>query len=245
VNIKDVIDDKFLNIYKDECDAIHGKLVFVKNGLFVVEKILDFPFDLFTEKDDRFFWKLTLHAFFDSMIMSLWTIIQDTGDPKSGTKTLTLRHLRNKARTSCEHGGYQRLDINADVKRQLKDDLESVYFEKRIRELIAAITRVRNRHIAHFDYDTQMGLVSEKERVEYGFDLRDLQKTLEIAYALFCVLTFDNYYLLEFPPYHPSLTLMGFPTDIDKLLDSVALRSGWFRELEHDFLIEERRARIE
>ena len=80
--------------------------------------------------------------------------------------------------------------------------------------------------------------------VKSGIELARIQKALEVAYELFCVLTFERQYSLEVFQYLPS-NVKDNQTDVDKLLNSVARRSYWLREFENDLLIERRQTKIE
>ncbi len=220
MRVEDVIASECLETYQKELKVIAEQLVFANNNLYIIKQIVEFPFSLFTDENDRTFWVLTSKAYFDSTVMALWTIL---GDQKSN---FLINKFCKKIQTSVVHEGYQRADIEVEVQRELLQELDKVNFEKRIKQLRIKLDNVRNHFIAHLDYDTQLGL---KTLIQYEMDYAELRQIVDIANELMLILGFEVEHLLWFWNYLPQHGTATYVTDIERLLAFVASQSNYIR----------------
>lgn len=214
VKVQDVIAPEHLKIYEKERETIWNQLIFTQNNITIINKILDFPFELFIAPGAATFWTLTSKAFFDSTILTLWTIIADSKGE------FNLHRFHNKIMNN-----WRRIDIDTKVQKRLNEDLKKVGFSKRIEKLATEINEIRSHHIAHLDYETKIGIVNQ---VKYNMPLSRLNDALNTAYELFSILCFEQGHALHLWDYTPRPQSQIYKTDIDELLDCVAQNSHWF-----------------
>lgn len=234
IGIDEVIDTEHQEIYLAEREQILRQLYTVRNNLLIIGKIVDFPHHLFGANDSPF-WTFTSKAYFDSTVLAFWTLIDDAGyrpsDEAQG-KRLTL--LGFKGRITRE---YMRKDIHPDVRKKLIDDIRDVNFSRGIDSLKGQLRDVRNKHIAHVDYATKMGIA--EQLTQYRISFEHLQSGFELCGRYFNVLSLGDHFYYEHWDYLPRPAAKNYYTDLDLLLAGVAKRSNLLRELPN----EEREAR--
>lgn len=216
---EDVIAKNYLEVYKNEREIIYEQLIKIANNLYIAEKIIDFPFELFTFKGHRDFWNLTSVALFDSTVLAIWTLAVDN-------KGFSLRRFRNKI-----NGEWKRPDITSSVDEKFRGRLKELNFNKRISEVADKINKVRNHHIAHLDYNAKLGIGAKGDIVQYRISIEDLKSILQVLHELFNTLGFDIHSYLLLWDYVPRRD-KNYTTDIDDLLTFVASQSYYLRNAE-------------
>lgn len=239
IGIDEVIDPEYQKTYKDEREQISRQLYTICNNLLIIGKIVDFPHHLFGAIDSHF-WTFTSKAYFDSTVLAFWTLIDDAGykpPDKAEGKRLTLSGFKGRITRQ-----YMRKDIHPDVRKKLIDDIRDVNFSRGIASLERQLRDVRNKHIAHVDYATKMGI--GEQPTEYRISLEHLQSGFELCERYFDVLSLGTKVFFEDWDYAPRPAAKNYYTDIDLLLAGVAKRSNLLRELPNEERESRRAAKI-
>ena len=87
-NIKpeDVFDSEYIKRYNELHEDIHYRLKYLHSTIIILEKINNFRFDLFLERDKTAFWDIIIWNFINSSIILICGLVSDTG---TDTHTLT------------------------------------------------------------------------------------------------------------------------------------------------------------
>jgi len=211
---EDLIEPSWLDSYNKNIEALWWQLVKLNSKIYVLDKILQFPFDLFEPISPRNFWNLAVSSFFDSCIMILWRVSVDNSN-KDG---LTLEQLKNQILKHLSEENY---------KKQFRIILKNSKFDKDISEFRDKITFIRMNYIAHFNRQKNLNPTPEqiKERIILLSDLKKYSNTVNSFFDLLC---FGNGRGLLLSEYNPNVIYpVGFDSrsDIEKLLDNIAKNS--------------------
>ena len=76
---QDVLQSDFLDEYQEVMTFFHLQLTRLNVDLFIVEKILDFPSDLFVAPPDNIFLIQIVHNFFQVSTLQITKIVTDQG----------------------------------------------------------------------------------------------------------------------------------------------------------------------
>ena len=213
---KDIIEESWLVSYEQNVEAIWWQLVRLNSTIFVLEKILSFPFDLFHPLPaTKHFWNLVENALFETCILIIWRVGVDT----VYTEGLTLQQFKNQVFQHLKTDEY-RIPLKKALK---KDNVQSSVsdLEKKIREL-------RNNYIAHYNLQRVTNPTAEqiRQRIFLPSELKQYQNTLNGYFDLLC---FGHKRAVLPLEYHPDVTHpLGFDSqsDIERLLDNVARESA-------------------
>jgi len=87
---KEVIKEEWCQEYEDQIEMIWSQIVRLNLNLFVLEKIIKFPFKLFFPLGVPF-WELVYHSLFETNILIIWEIAID-----NDKNILTIKRLKNE-----------------------------------------------------------------------------------------------------------------------------------------------------
>ncbi|QEM69107.1 hypothetical protein FO488_13675 [Geobacter sp. FeAm09] len=208
----EIIDPAHLAAYELEVSAIANEVTNFNANLYLMEKILNFPWSLILD-DYGPFWEYVEKALFDSVILSIWKLTIDTE-----SQGLTLGQLRNKIFKDY---------IKAGFKGEFADKLRAADYDKKMAAVQKVCTEIRHNYVAHFNFK-KATTPSEEEIEERQLDLKQLLDTRDLINTMYQVLSFDRYAFLPVQYYPDSMSIAagGLPgTDIDKLLDLIAQNS--------------------
>lgn len=209
-----VLKQDHLNDYQQVMNFFHQSLQRLEISLFIVDRIQEFPFDLFTTSDDQIFLTHVVTVFLDDALLTIHKLVVDNGN------SYTLQEFRNKICPADRRiSGFIK-----DTYRKLFDDsINSLYFDKKTKQIRAAINTLRNESIAHNTRDW----VSGKSTIT-ALDLIKFKDLVRETKILFDALSFDTYRMLLPIPYDPAVLHPKHSDsrpDIEKVLDSIARES--------------------
>jgi hypothetical protein len=208
VNPEEAFDKDWIDKYKAQLDLLYGELVRLKSTIFILEKILAYPFHIFTESTNPF-WEITTKSLFDSTIHTIWKICYD-----DDSKALTLKRLR----------GQMQRQMNSDAhKSQFSETLRRVQFDETLKNHEAKFRVLRNNVLAHFDKEWHLAQLREgtQERIY----LTEISAVCEVAGELFNCLCLDHHRELllgNYVEYYYISPDVDPRTDIEILLDLMA-----------------------
>lgn len=206
----------WLPIYRERLDALWFQSVQLNSNLYLLEKISEFPVELFA-LDLRLFWSLAAQAFYESSIMTIGRIL---GDRRSDV--LTLLRFRQDL---IDHAA------DDDARNHLEQHLPVVPSEENLRETLKEVIRVRNEWIAHL----RRRVIAAVDGGSPGMvivPLGPLQAVRDAVNHLIDALALDvgkaHIYmdysdLVQQPPGE------GFRPDIDRILDQIVGASAALR----------------
>lgn len=213
----DVIESSWLEEYEKQRDVIWWQLVEFNNDLFLIERIEEFPFHIFTI-GPTLFWVLTKNALIGTCIMIIWRVILDTD-----SRSLTLRHFKNQIMQHLR---------DEKMKQRLGKYLKSSDFEDKIAELELKVIEIRHNYLAHLNRD--MNTNPDPQRIlEHSLDITEMKHILAVSYEIFNALCFNHGLHLWYWDYSDSAREKR-ETDIDRLLNSVARESAILNLPERD-----------
>jgi hypothetical protein len=216
---RDLIEAKWFPTYERLIDALYQQVLKLNSIIFVLDRIVSFPFDIL-RPDRRRFWNLVTDAFFDASILTLWQIAVDPSPDG-----LTLRQLKNEL--------FQHLR-NDDYRTAFAEALRSVDFESCVSTLEPKIRTLRRDYIAHFNRTANVDPTPEqlKQRSLFFSELKQYRDAVQSLFKLLC---FARERLLLPLDYNPVVIRPdGHATDIDQLLDCVARESEVLNMPEHN-----------
>ncbi len=134
----DLIDSDWIDEYEKEITSIWWQLVRLNTNLFILERIAQFPFELFQPWNTPF-WKVTFDNFFEASMMIVWRISIDThGD------VLTIRRFRNNV---LRHFRDERL------RSEFNKGIKTTDFDGTATRIQDSIQEIRHNYSAHFNRD--------------------------------------------------------------------------------------------
>jgi len=217
MQLSDVIEASWLEEYEKQQNAIWWQLVNLNNNLFLIERIEEFPFNVFLPLG-RTFWTLTKKALLETCVMIIWRVILDTD-----SESLTLRRFKNQI--------LQHLH-DPKMKQQLGTHLKNSHFENKIAELESKVTEIRHNYLAHLNKEMNTH-PSPQEITEHPLAIAEIKDILNASEGLFDALCLNHGFHLWYMEYSNSVREKR-ETDIDRLLDSVARDSAILNSPERD-----------
>ena len=201
--------DDFISDYQMGMNFFHLQLVELEINLFILRKILDFPFHLFTAPQGNHFFSQVFRNFAQISILIVTRLFTD-----QGAEWFTLPRFKNQV---CQK-------VKEPLKDELYKRLEGVKFDKRLEELKEKARNARSEKIAHLKEDVFFG--KEQSAIITVGELVDLKEALVSFYK---ALSFETEYMMLPLPYHaqinPGVVNVEKVTDIDRILDGIVKRS--------------------
>lgn len=208
IQAEELFEEPFLSEYKEEIKFFYSELVHLNTQLFIIEKVIQFRFDLFTNPNQRIFFDTVLSSFFETSILRIARLVTDSKD-----NFRIIKSFKNKIRDN----------MNIEYKEFFQNTLKENNFEKNTRELQNKIKARRNQRIAHMIRN-----VDEEELRNSTIYLRDLFHLRDQLNLLLSQLSFGTTRLMLPLPYsdrveHPAG--VDSRTDIERMLDQIAFES--------------------
>jgi hypothetical protein len=204
-----VLQADFLEEYRSVMHFFHLRLSRLNIDLFIVEKILGFPSDLFIAPPENIFLTEVVQNFFEVSILRITSIATD-----QGSDTLTLPKFKNRMLRN----------VVEPYRTDFQEHLRQAKFSERTQRMLEKATRLRDTRIAHF-LDNPNIAVSTDDKVTFG----DVQSLHDDLNAQLNLLSFDTEYFTLPVSYHPQVVHpigSDSRTDIEKFLDGLAKQSS-------------------
>ena len=173
----------------------------MNSDLFIVEKILAFPSQIFIAPPENIFLGQVVHNFFQVSTLQITKLATDQGGD-----TLTLEKFKRSVRDA----------VIDEYRADFQSHLRRSRFGVRTRQMLEKARRLRDTRIAHFIRD-QPGQVTAADQLT----LAELQSLRDELNAQLDLLSFDVGHMKVPIPYHPGV---GRPagsdprSDIEKFL---------------------------
>lgn len=187
---------------------LYSHLVELHTNIFILEKVLAFPFRLFAGPDQIFFRQVIIN-FYDASILTITRVAADQeGD------LFTLPRFKG---TIVQH-------IKDAHKEPFLIRLKAARFDKETQELLARAKTIRNQRIAHITQQFTEDFF-QRPLDQLGFNLGELKALRDRITALFKALAINATY---------RMLPIGYDTDthesdIEQLLDNIADKSRILR----------------
>lgn len=208
---KEIIKPEHYNEYKVNMKFFHNELTMLNSTTFIMNKILEFPFDIFCKNpDDRTFFYIVIRNFYDYSLIKISRLFKDSDD-----KTYNLRKFIDKMIPKYIKLEYQKNFIPRIKKLKSNKLLAS--------NILKRVYKLRNNIIAH----SVKEFVDNPEIIKH-INFNELKKLKDYSNQLFSCLFFDITYNTIFIPYNeeiPNHRNYDSRSDIVKILDCVAKES--------------------
>jgi|GEM_PF-4778627 len=196
--VSEAVKPEFLEQYEVELAPIWDQVVRLNTNVFLMEKILNFPF-VEEVAIEPTFWQYVLEALFDSSVLISWKLVSD----KKGFSILQLKN--SVAETYIK-----------DIKKpQFKELIRKVEFNKKLEAEKEKVEVLRQKHIAHLD-------LKARGRVEaVKLEITELRQLTDLITELFNILSFSAKSVLPLAYHTKEIPAAQKPekTDIDVILD--------------------------
>lgn len=204
---KEIIKPEYYNEYKVNIKFFHNELTMLNSTTFIMNKILEFPFDIFCKNpDDRTFFYIVIRNFYDYSLIKISRLFKDSDD-----KTYNLRKFIDKMIPKYIKLEYQKNFIPRIKKLKSNKLLAS--------NILKRVYKLRNNIIAH----SVKEFVDNPEIIKH-INFNELKKLQDYSNQLFGCLFFDIKYNTLFTPYNEEISNHS-RIDIEKILDCFAKES--------------------
>lgn len=209
LNAVDVLPQNALAEYEAGMGFFHIELVEMNVILYLVERIIDFPFDLFApHPDETIFFSVVMRSFYDSVTLTITRLATD-----DASDLYTLLSFRSKVR----------ILLKPEFQSAFDERLREARFDRGVKNLLERARRLRNNRIAHVTKAHIEGDITLSRP-----DLSEMKTLCEALNSLLDALSFSREHAMLPLPYSPHLVRsLGEEdkTDIEKLLDGLAKNS--------------------
>jgi hypothetical protein len=208
VESEDVLEAGFVDEYKRGMQFFYSHLVELHTNIFILEKVLTFPFRLFAGPDQIFFRQVIIN-FYDISILTITRVAADqAGD------LFTLPRFKNAI---VQH-------IKDTRREPFLKRLKAARFDEETEELQTRAKAIRNQRIAHITQQFADDFF-QRPLEQLGFNLGELKTLRDRITALFQALAINATY---------RMLPIGYDTDtgksdIEQLLDDIADKSPILR----------------
>ncbi len=211
INPDCVISENWLVTYYDERNVIWHELVQLNTNLFFLNKILTFPFHVFSPRGIKpIFWQTVFNNLFEVSTLSLWRIYVD-----SSSKTITIPKWKTSILKNLRELKYQ---------KAIQRDLKLINYNTTERNIEKRIGELRNKVIGHLDREWVLHASDgvPQDRKVYIHELHEITKTINATFKLLC---FGEEFIIDEIEYLNEGLYPSHLTDIDQLLCHVATDS--------------------
>lgn len=201
IDVNDLLCQNFIDEYKKGISMFFSELVTLNTNIFILRKIEQFPFSLFCKPSNTIFFSTIQQNLYDMSIV----IITKTFTDKGGD-LITLPKFKNSVLKNTD----------SKYRDELKKKFKEQRFDTIVTDLIEKATSIRNSRVAHLKSEAIFSGKIELLRIE------ELEKIAEELNILVQSISFnvERVYLpLFYTEYYKE------PTDVEKLLDSLARES--------------------
>jgi hypothetical protein len=202
---KAVVAVSSLSEYESGMSFFYSELVELNVILYLAEKIVDFPFDLFSHPDKTVFFSTVMRSFHDSAVLIITRLITDQkGD------LFTFRHFKNRVREL----------VTPEFRSSFEARLKKARFDREIDILLEKVKELRRNRIAHTTQDLMTGSILVSRPT-----LSELKVLRDALNSLLDALSFNVEQTMLPHAYDPNIVHAAdgnHKTDIEEVLDSIA-----------------------
>lgn len=204
---EDIIEENSLAEYNAGMNFFYSELVDLNTIIYLAEKIIEFPFEVFAHPDKTIFFSVTMSSFYNSAILIITRLATD----KEGD-LYTLLRFKNRVREL----------IKPEYKIEFDNNLKNFRFNSNLKQILERARHLRLNRIAHTTNQYVQGsLTLSRPNI---IELKELRDALN---ALLGGISFNTEHMMLPVPYDTRFVQRQEqePTDIEELLDSVAKNS--------------------
>ena len=232
LDAKEVISLEYLKDYEDGMGFFYSELVTLNTNIFIINKIREFPFDLFCVPDDKIFFLMVINNFFEYSIIIISRLIKDTS-----ANSFTIRKFKNRIVKDY---------IKPEYKEAFKNRIRNIKFEHIMDDILNRVQDLRNKRIAH----TIKDYIKDTRNIG-RINFKELEKLRDHINLFFENLSFNKKHIMVPIPYsvevqHPKDS--DPRSDIEKILDSIAKESAFLNiseiEIKYPTIWKERKKRM-
>ena len=215
LRFQEVIFEECHTEYKEGMDFFFQELTTLNINGYILKKISSFPSHLFCPGDEGIFLFMVMKNFFDYSIILVSRMVND-----SYPESFTLLRFKNRV-----------FEMTKPVYQEIvRESLRSAKFDSTVQDILNRIKTLRNERLAHINQD----IITEKQGLT-GISFSELESVTNTVNKLINSISFDVEYNMLPLHYmegvkHPAGTDHG--SDIDKILDDIALRSSFLNQRE-------------
>ena len=221
LSAKDVLDENGLAEYEAGINFFFSELVELNTFLYLAEKIMQFPFNLFASGENTVFFSMVLKSFHDAIVLSITRLVTD-----QGKDWFTLNVFKNKVREL----------IKPEFKNQFDERLRRARFDKEVDSLLKKTRDLRVNRIAH----TSNAFILSSIPL-YRLSMNELSELRNALNFLLNTISFNTEYVM-LPMSYNQIDTGGQP-DIEEILDCLA-RNSHVLNLPENSLEEWRHSRL-
>lgn len=206
---EDIIEENGLAEYKAGMEFFYSQLVELNTIIYLAEKIIEFPFEIFAPHDKTIFFSVVMRSFYDSAILIITRLATDQkGD------LYTLRRFKNRVREL----------VKSEYKADFDDNLNNARFNKSLEQLFEKARHLRLNRIAHTTNQYVQGKI-----VLSKLNINELKELRDALNFLLDRISFNTEHIMLPVPYDTKFVQRqksNETTDIEELLDSIAKNSN-------------------
>jgi hypothetical protein len=199
--------DDQVTAYQGQMNDLYLALVELNCNIYIIERILDFPYRLFDDEcvSDGLFFDLMVTNFLQASTLLITKVAKDE---RSGV--ISLPALKRRLPQM----------VKREYQKALNDLLNAIGFDQKTQELLEKAKSIRDTRIAHFD----------RKPTQDQLTLLEIKALRDELNSLLQALSFDAEYVM-LPQVYESQR-----GDVDWVLDSIAKGSSLLKMAEHDSL---------
>jgi hypothetical protein len=205
-NAEEILKPEELERYRAEMAYFHDKLAILHHNVYFVQKIADFPFDLFAMPYSDYFLKLVVDSLLQLSVLQITKLMTDSG--RDARKITGFNAFMNRA-------------VKDEFLPDYRKELRKVGFTRRFHALVNKAKDLRDKHIAHSAGETVAGLSFE-----------EIKEIVQELTKLFNAASFETEYRYLILAYDPTVQRSSHGDDrpdIERILDGIARDSSVLR----------------
>lgn len=213
LNEEVVLEKGSIDEYQKTVKFFWDELTKLNINIFIIKKIFEFPFDLFSPLENTIFFSRVFWNFYENSVLIITKLATDVGEDLH-----TLLQFKN----------WVRKQIKSEYESDFRQKLRAVKFDSGTRKIFYKAKNLRDDVITHFN----------KDRLEQtpNLSLSELEKLKDKLNSLFDALLFNAGYAMLPLSYSENVIRpngVDSRTDIEVILDLIAKNSETLNMPEH------------
>lgn len=198
--------------YQEGVKFFHRQLLQLNTDIYLVQQILNFPFDFFVGAEKKIFFSRVVENFLNSCLLTITKLAADQGDD-----LYTIPRFRNRIVQL----------LQPQYQAEYRQILRQARFDQTTRDLLEKSRNLRNGRIAHATLAMAYN-IAETNRIDFT-ELLYLRDTLNDQLKLMSFNTDRMMLPVEYDPKVQRPPHSNYTTDIEDILNSVAGNSPFLR----------------
>lgn len=212
---KDILIEGTFDEYEQGMKFFYRELVKLNANIYIINKVRQFPFDLFCTPDETIFFSMVLYNFLEYSIVMIHRMVNDRG-----SDVITLPRFKNRINDF----------VRQEFKSEFLSNLKRVKFDKTMKDILKRVEDLRHKLIGHFVEEFAFN-IKNVDRI----NIEELEKLCDAFNSLLNALAFNVEYLMLPLPYSDKVKRppsADSRSDIEKILEFIARDSGMLNLIE-------------